>query len=198
MPIKIVTICGSVRPNSYTSMALKLALDEFGKHRDVDVTPIYIDKLDLPLPGLPANDPVAIQSFQESVNDATGVLLASPEYHGGISSPMKLAIDNLGFPSVLRVKPISMLGVAAGVIGAIKSLEQLRGICSHVGAIVLPLAVSIARVQQVFDEQGKCLDAAAEKLIRSAATNLIDYIRGAICPKITLENIVRQGEMIEQ
>jgi FMN reductase len=48
---------------------------------------------------------------------------------------MKLAIDNLGFPSMLSGKPISLLGVAAGVIGAIKSLEELRGICSHVGAV---------------------------------------------------------------
>lgn len=31
---------------------------------------------------------------------------------------------------------------ATRVIGAIKSLEELRGIRSHVGAIVLPMAVS--------------------------------------------------------
>ena len=50
-----------------------------------------------------------------------------------------------------------------------KSLEELRGVCSHVGAIVLPMAVSVARVQQVFDEEGNCQDADTEKLIRSAA-----------------------------
>ncbi len=110
------------------------------------------------------------------------MLLASPEYHGGVSSPMKLAIDNLGFPSVLAGKPVSLLGVAAGVIGAIKSLEQLRGICSHVGALVLPLAVSVARVQQVFDEQGNCRDANTEKFIRSAASGLLDYIRATSAP----------------
>ena len=80
------------------------------------------------------------------------------------------------------------------MIGAIKSLEQLRAICSHVGAIVLPLAVSVARVHQVFDEQGNCRDPSAEKRIRSAATNLIDYLRGAICPGITLEAIVRESQ----
>ena len=194
MPIKIVTICGSVRPGNYTAKALRLALDEFAEHSDVEVAPIFLDKLDLPLPGLSVRDPAAVERFQQTVKDSTGVLLASPEYHGGVSSPMKLAIDNLGFPSVLSGKPISLLGVAAGVIGAIKSLEELRGICSHVGAIVLPLAVSVARVQQVFDEQGNCQDASIEKRIRGAATNLIDYIRGAICPRITLEAIVRQSQ----
>jgi NAD(P)H-dependent FMN reductase len=48
--------------------------------------------------------------FQQTVKDATGVLLASPEYHGGISSPMRLAIYNLGFPSVIAAKPVSLLG----------------------------------------------------------------------------------------
>jgi chromate reductase len=194
MPIKIVTICGSVRPGNYTSKALRLVLDEFGKHADVETTAIYLDRLDLPLPGLPAKDAAAVARFQQTVKEATGVLLASPEYHGGVSSPMKLAIDNLGFPSVLAAKPVSLLGVAAGVIGAIKSLEQLRGICSHVGALVLPLAVSVARVQQVFDEQGNCKDANTEKFIRSAATSLLDYIHGHICPAVTLEAMTRQSK----
>ncbi len=193
MAIKIVTICGSVRPGNYTSKALRLALDEFAKHSDVEVTSVFLDQMELPLPGKPAKDTAAVERFQQSVKEATGLLLASPEYHGGISSPMKLAIDNLGFPSVLTGKPISLLGVAAGVIGAIKSLEQLRGICSHVGALVLPLAVSVARVQQVFDEQGNCRDANTEKFIRSAATSLLDYIHGHICPAITLEAMTRQG-----
>ncbi len=193
MPIQIVTICGSVRPGNYTSRALALALDEFTKHPEVEVSPIDLDRLGLSLPGQPARDPDALRRFQETVKEATGVLLASPEYHGGISSPMKLAVDNLGFPSALSGKPISLLGVAAGGIGAIKSLEQLRGICSHIGAIVLPMAVSVARVQQVFDDQGNCLDPGVEKLIRSAATNLIEYIKGAVCPRITLEAMVREG-----
>ncbi len=194
MPVKIVTICGSVRPGNYTAKALRLVLDEFAKHSDVEVVPIFFDELELPLPGLPARDPAAVERFQQAVKESTGVLLASPEYHGGVSSPMKLAIDNLGFPSMLSGKPISLLGVAAGVIGAIKSLEELRGICSHVGAIVLPMAVSVARVQQVFDDHGNCQDPDTEKRIRGAATSLIEYIRGAICPRITLEAIVRQSQ----
>jgi NAD(P)H-dependent FMN reductase len=183
-----------VQPGSNTGKALRLALDEFAKYPDVEVAPIYLDKLDLPLPGLAARDPAAVERFQRTVKEATGVLLASPEYHGGVSSPMKLAIDNLGYPSTLSGKPVALLGVAAGAIGAIKSLEQLRGICSHVGGMVLPLAVSVARVHQVFDEQGNCRDAGTEKFIRSAATGLLDYIRGAICPRIDLEGIVRRSQ----
>ena len=107
---------------------------------------------------------------------------------------MKLLIDNLGFPSVLSGKPVALLGVAAGRIGAIKALEHLRSVCSHVGAIVLPGPVSVAGVQKLFDGDGNCLDEATEKRIRGVATNLIDYIEGAICPRIALEEAVRREQ----
>lgn len=192
MAIKIVTLCGSVRPGNYTAKALNLALDEFSKYPDVEVTPVYLEHLSLPLPGLPASDPDAIDAFQQTVKEATGVFLASPEYHGGISSPMKLAIDNLGFPSMLADKPVALLGVAAGVIGAIKSTEQLRANCAHVGAIPLPMTVSVARVQQVFDAAGNCLDEGTEKLIRRCASNLLEYIQDTVCAKISLEEVLRE------
>jgi len=84
--------------------------------------------------------------------------------------------------------------VAAGTIGAVKSLEHLRGVCSHVGSIVLTGSVSVPRAKKVFDEQGRCLDPEVEKRIRSVATNLLDYIGQSICPRIALEAMVRAKE----
>src|SRR6266478_2270358 len=66
---------------------------------------------------------------------------------------------SLAFPSVLAGKPVALVGVAAGRIGAIKALEQLKSVCAHIGAIVVPGAVSVAGVQQVFNDQGRCTDA---------------------------------------
>lgn len=190
MSIQIVTMCGSVRPGNYASKALALVIDEFRKRPDVLLTPIDLAAVDLPLPGRVAKDSSAEQ-LRETVKTATGVVLATPEYHGSFSSVMKLAVENLGFPSVLAGKPISLLGVAAGQIGAIKSLEHLRSVCSHIGAIVLPNLVSVALVQQVFDIDGRCLDPSIEKRVRSVATSLLHYIEGAVCPKIALEAMVR-------
>ena len=84
--------------------------------------------------------------------------------------------------------------MAAGQIGAIKSLEHLRSVCSHVGAIVIPSLVSIANVNEIFDAEGHCLDSGAEQRIRGVAKSLLDYIEGAICPRIALEAMVRSGE----
>jgi len=190
--IRIVVINGSVRRGNYTSMASALAVDELRKHPEVSVDVIDPAALHLPLPG---TNPEAegTKILQKKVVEAAGVVLATPEYHGSFSSVMKLVIENLGFPSVLAGKPVALLGVAAGSIGAIKSLEHLRGVVSHIGAIALPLPVSVANVQQVFDAGGRCLDPATEKLIRGVGRNLLDYLKQSVCPRITLERLLREG-----
>ncbi|MGB7624356.1 MAG: NAD(P)H-dependent oxidoreductase [Terriglobia bacterium] len=190
--IRIVAISGSVRPGNYTNMALALVIDEFKKHPQISLKVIDPALLSLPLPGTDPGSEVT-KSLQEDVRNATGVILATPEYHGSFSSVIKLVIENLGFPSVLAGKPVALLGVAAGSIGAVKSLEMLRSICSHIGAIVLPLAISIANVQKVFDKDGRCLDPSVEKMVRSVPTNLVNYIQKNICPAIQLERILRVG-----
>ena len=190
--IKIVVINGSVRPNNYTSMASALVVDELKKDPKVTVELINPLDLNLPLPGINPRAPGTLK-LQEAVKNATAVVFATPEYHGGLSSVTKLVIENLGFPSVLAGKPVALLGVAAGSIGAIKALEQLRSIASHIGAMVLPLPVSVANVQKVFDTSGHALDPAIEKLVRSVATNLMNYIHQNLCPAVTLERLLRQG-----
>ncbi len=187
--IRIVAILGTVRPGSYTSKALALVSDEFRRQEGVTVDVVDPSELDLPLPGCgPSKD---AERMRELVSNATGVVLSTPEYHGGYSATVKLVIENLGFPSTLSGKPVALLGVAAGQIGAIKSLESLRSVCSHVGAIVLPGPVSIARVREVFAEDGTIEDRKIEERIRSVATNLIGYIERHICPAIALESMVR-------
>ena len=192
--IKIVAIKGSVRPNNYTAMALNLALDELKKHSVVSVELFDPAEIYLYPPGLGGDSPDPVK-MREAVTEATGIILATPEYHGSFSSIMKLVIENLGFPSVMSGKPIALLGVAAGAIGAIKSLESLRGVCSHVGAIVLPGPVSVASCREVFNEDGSCNDERTEARIRGVATNLMHYIEDNICPRLSLEAMVRGEEI---
>lgn len=192
-PIGVVVINGSVRPGNFTSMASAYVVDELRKHPKVLVTEVHPGELDLPFPGMRPNAP-GTKELQRIVSQATGVVLVTPEYHGSFSSVMKLVIENLGFPSVLAGKPVALLGVAAGTIGAIKSLEHLRSVVSHVGAIALPLPISIANVQKVFDRDGHILDPSVEKAVRQTATSLLGFIEKNICPAVTLERLLRDGQ----
>jgi len=185
--IPIAAILGTSRPGSFTEKALRLVLDELGQYPEVETD--LIDPLDFDLP-FPGRGRLA-RDLSERVRGATGVILATPEYHGSFAATLKLIIENLGFPSALRGKPVALLGVAAGRIGAIKSLEHLSSVCLHVGAVVLPGAVSVARVKTVFDDAGRCTDPEVERLVRGVATKLTDYITKAICPALTLEAMAR-------
>ncbi len=189
--LKMLIINGSVRPGNYTAMASAVVADELGKDPDVAVETIDPSTLELAPPGLPGS--VDTKELEEKVRQASGIVLATPEYHGSFSSVMKLVIENLGFPSVLSGKPVALLGVAAGSIGAIKSLEHLRGVCAHVGAIALPLPISVPNVQKAFAEDGTCTDPAVEKLIRRVGTGLLDYVRLSVCPRVQLEQLLREG-----
>ncbi len=191
--IHIALISGSVRPGNNTIKAVNLMAEALRHQENVKVTIIDAMHFDLPLPGLRDKDGNA-KKLRDIVAEATGVILATPEYHGGYSSVIKLMIENLGYPSVLESKPVCMIGVATGDIGAVKALESLRGICSHLGALVLPGVLSIARVHKIFDAQGKCHDELTLERIERLAGNMVTYIRDHVCPKLALEKMVRRME----
>lgn len=187
---RIAVIIGSVSEDSNTRKAVQVAIDELHKREEISVDIIDPRELDLPFPGIKSSSKDA-EKIQEIVDEAMGVILATPEYHGSYSSVLKLLIENLGYPSKLAGKPIAILGVASGDIGAIKSIEGLRGICAHIGGIVLPGSASIPEVDKHFNEKGECVTPKYEKRIRSVSKNLISFIEENIYPKIALEVIVR-------
>lgn len=188
---RIAVILGSIRSESITRQAVQVAIDELERHDEFIVDVIDPSDLDLPFPGerSSSHDPKKIQDI---VGKATGIILATPEYHGTYSAMLKLIIENLGYPSKISGKPIALLGVASGEIGAIKSIESLRGVCAHVGGIILPGSASIPMVESHFNEKGECITPKIEKRIQSISINLMNYIKEKICPKIALEEIVRE------
>jgi NAD(P)H-dependent FMN reductase len=189
----IVCISGTSRPDNYTSRALAVVADELVR---LGTRPEFFDARTLTL-GFPgqATTPDS-ERLVHAVAAASAVVLATPEYHGTFAATTKLIIENLGYPSVLSGKPVALLGVAAGRIGAIKSLEQLRGVCAHTGAIVLPGAISIAGVRGAFGEDGSVTDAGAEAALRGLAGALVAFMKDYVCPKYVLEDMVRQDAAV--
>jgi NAD(P)H-dependent FMN reductase len=179
---KIVVISGSRRPGNNTDKALRIALDEIGGGAEVEVVRAGEWRFLLPgeesagltSQGVAADDG---ERLREKVLEADGLLIATPEYHGSISSTLKLIIDNLGFPSTLEGKDIAIFGVAMGP-SADNAVSHLRHILTHIGGRVLPTEVSVGSVHRVFDESGACTDEDVEDGIRAVARALLDHITG--------------------
>src|SRR5882672_4694470 len=184
----IACIAGTNRPENYTVRALGIVVDALRQSR-VDAVVFDARTLSLAFPGHP--DPGDGERLRTAIAAAPGVILATPEYHGSFCAMTKLIIENLGFPSVLAGKPVALVGVAAGRIGAIKSLEQLKSVCAHIGAIVIPGAVSVAGVQKVFDDQGRCTDADVEAMLGGVAPAMLTFLKDYVCPRHILEDMVR-------
>ncbi len=172
----ILVFGGSRRPQNNTDKALALALDELGKG-DFEINRVHLGELDLPLPGQPSDskDP---DMLKQLVTEAAGILIATPEYHGSISSTLKLAIDNLGYPSTFEGKTIAIFGVAMGP-SADNALAHLRQILTHIGGEVLPGQASVGSVHNVFDEDGRCVDEAAEAEVRGVAAQLLEHLNNS-------------------
>lgn len=158
-----------------------------------EVTTFDARELSLAFPGMPPTEDA--KHLQHVVVGADAVVLATPEYHGSFSAMTKLVIENMGFPSALKGKPVALLGVAAGRIGAIKSLEQLRGVCSHVGAYVLPQALSIAGVRSAIDQAGAVVDDPTHAALLRFAESIRVFFGNYVAPRQVLEAMVRGGQI---
>jgi len=183
-----VAISGTSRPDNYTFHALAVVRDELTKN-GASVDHFDARELSLSFPGSPPTDDA--RRLKQAIENCSGVVIVTPEYHGSFAAMTKLIIENLGFPSVLAKKPVALLGVAGGRIGAIKSLEQLRAVCAHTGAVVIPGSVSVAGVRAAFNAEGACLDQDVETSLRGLATGLMDFVKDFVCPKYALEAMIR-------
>jgi chromate reductase, NAD(P)H dehydrogenase (quinone) len=172
--IKVAFINGSVQEKNYLAFALNVMKNEILKNKEFSVIEINLKEFNFPFPGeIIQNDDS--QKLKKLLESADAIVLGTPEYHGTFTAKLKLMIENSGYPSALRGKPVSLIGIASGILGAIKSLEHLRSVCAHIGAFTLPRVVSIANVESKFDDNGNCTDSETEMEIKSLANNLINY-----------------------
>ena len=175
-PIHLVAVSGSVRRDGYTRRFLDLMIEMLERRPDVTVDCIDPGEFALAFPGEPEAQALEAELVAR-VAVADGILLSTPEYHGSYSSVLKVLIDNMGYPSVMAGKPVSLLGIATGRLGAIKALEHLRSVCSHIGAIVLPYPVSVAEAHNKMDALGACTDPDLIELMENCAEQLVVYTR---------------------
>jgi FMN reductase len=162
--IRIVGICGSLRPGSFTRMALLVALRGA---REAGAQTTLIDLRDYQLIFCDGKEdesgyPNDVFRLRDEVKRAHGVILGTPEYHGGVSGVLKNALDLMGFEE-LEGKMISLVGVSGGALGAVHALSHLRTVGRALHAWVIPEQVAISEAWDAFDEQGNLKNLALEK-----------------------------------
>lgn len=173
---RILAISGSLRERSYNRALLRAAgelapagieLEEF----DISSLPFYDGDVEA------AGDPEPVVALRAAVAKADGILIATPEYNRGTSGVLKNAIDWLSRPalaSVLRWKPVAIMGASTGQGGTRRAQQQVRDALLFPGAIVLEepeVAVPIA--WEHFDEDGRLTDERTRDSIRGLLEGLV-------------------------
>ncbi len=175
-PIRIVGLCGSLRAGSFTRPTLALAL-EGAAELGADTT--SIDLRDFALPFCNGNEkedqyPPSVFELRTTFKQADGIILATPEYHGGYSGVLKNALDLMGFEE-FEGKMVGLVGVGGGRMGAINALNSLRDICRTLHAWVIPDQASIPQVHKMFDDQGQLKDADLANRIRDVGRQVARF-----------------------
>ena len=168
MPDKplIVGIGGTIGAVSSTERALKIALDAV--EREGYATRLFGGE---DMARLPLYDPRAAsrtsqeREFVDAVRKASGVIIASPGYHGSLSGVVKNALDLLEETAkdarpYLADMPVGLIATAYGWQATGSTIAALRSIVHALRGWPTPFAAAINTQVTQFDDQGGATDPA--------------------------------------
>ncbi len=174
--MKIIGLGGSLRNSSYSAKALKLAamrVEALGAEVEL------LELKQLKLPFCDGSDEYPeypdVAKMQQTIQEADGLILASPEYHGGISGSLKNALDLMSFEH-LSGKVCGSIVVLGGQSNS-NTLNDLRIIMRWVHAWVIPEQIAIGQAWQAFDSNGKIVDDKLSERFDRFAQSLVDNTR---------------------
>lgn len=167
---RLVGFAGSLRAGSYNRslLAAAAAVMPDGSALDVlsiDDVPLY--NADVEADGIPES----VQTVKDRIAAAAGLVIATPEYNGGIPGVAKNVIDWISRPAddqprVTHGKPVALIGATPGGLGTAFSqaawLQVLRTLRMRVWVGGGPFYVSAA--SSSFDDDGRPSDELRERL----------------------------------
>ncbi|BAZ01705.1 hypothetical protein NIES37_57100 [Tolypothrix tenuis PCC 7101] len=174
--VKIVGIGGSLRANSYTQIALQVAAQRV-EALGAEVEILDLRQMQLPFcnGGKDYSDYPDVQRLRDTVTNTDGLILATPEYHGGVSGVLKNTLDLLSFDE-LSGKVAGVVSVLGGQSNS-NALNELRLILRWVHGWVIPEQIAIGQAWGAFNAEGKLLDEKLSQRFDQFAQSLVDNTR---------------------
>jgi len=185
--MKVLAIAGSLRRDSHNRRLLLAAAEllppdvDFELYEGLKTVPPYDGDDDRE----PA--PAAVGRLRAAIARADALLIATPEYNSSIPGQLKNALDWASRPiasSVLRNKPVAVIGASTGAFGAVWSQAELRKVLAATGARVLDVELAVGHAHERFDERGLLADEGVRQELQEALGVLV----GAAQPRSAVAN----------
>jgi chromate reductase len=116
-----------------------------------------------------------IDEFQTPILEASGLVIVTPEYNGSFPGVLKYFIDMLKFPESLVGLPVTLIGVAAGQFGALRSVEQLEMILHYRKTHIFGERLFVPAIHQVLKPDGSLGD--LDERLDSLLAGFADFSR---------------------
>ena len=186
--MKVLGISGSLRRDSHNGRLLVAAGEmfraqgaEFEIYPDLKLVPPYDEDDDRD------RAPAAVAQLRAAVAGADALFFSTPEYNSSVPGQLKNAIDWLSRPletSVLRNKPVAVIGASTGMFGAVWAQAELRKTLAASGARVVQGEAAVGHAHTRFDEEGQLSDAEIIEQIEAVASTLIAETEPARRPSL--------------
>lgn len=173
----IAIISGTNRPGSNTR---KVAAQVESHYQALGVAVQVLDLANLPAgllsPESYALKPAGFTSFTDAILASDGLVIITPEYNGSFPGVLKYFIDLLPFPESFERRPVCFIGLAAGVWGALRSVEQLQAIFGYRNAHSYPERVFLPGIGKLLDDAGRFTSPEAEKRLVAQASGFCKFV----------------------
>jgi chromate reductase len=161
--LRILAVSGSLRAGSHSTALLHAAVEAAPEGVEVELAdpalladlPLYDQDLD----GDAA--PTSVERLREAWDAADAIVFATPEFNGSVPGGLKNAVDWASRPrleAALTNKTVAVVGASPGQFGAVWAQADLRKILGIAGARVVGDELSVARVHEKLDDEGRLMD----------------------------------------
>jgi NAD(P)H-dependent FMN reductase len=173
----ITLIVGTNRPGSNTRK-VAAQLEEIYAELKVPLNVLDLAKLppEIFSPASYAEKPKSFLPFADTILKSDGLHVVTPEYNGSVPGVLKYFIDMLKFPESFEQKPVCFTGLAAGIWGALRPVEQLQAIFGYRNAHIFPGRVFLPQIHSLLDTSGKIKDAELLARLKTQADGFAEFV----------------------
>jgi chromate reductase len=173
----ILILSGTNRPGSNTR---KVAARVEATYQSLGVEIQLLDLAQLPpdifSPSSYADKPASFSRFTDAILAADGVVIVTPEYNGGIPGILKYFIDMLPFPESFQQRPVCFVGLAAGMWGALRPVEQLQAIFVYRNAHLYAERVFMPGIGKLLDDSGHFTNPEMDERLKKQAIGFVRFV----------------------
>lgn len=185
--MKILFFAGSLRKDSLNKKLARIA-SQIAEAQD-GIEAMLVDLTDYEIPVYSGDIesrgiPQSVTQLSKEIAASDAVVISSPEYNGGIASPLKNTLDWVSRvkPIAFDKKPMLLLSASPGSLGGVRGLWHTRVPFEVVGTLVYPDMFGLALADTAFDESGgashpKFKEAKQTDRLTRVLTQFLDYVR---------------------